>query len=505
MEIIKPEDRKYIELKKKSRYKRNNVKPYRVEQFDDLVDNGGELVLSMIKDFLTRKMPRFDRLDDYYMAENTDIYGKDDRQETYGTDQVSDHRVSHSFGEFITSFLTSYIVGQPITYDIKQSEEGKENADIKDAIDEFNLVNDINVHNYEVMTDASIYGEGMELIYQTGEGEDAKHKVVVLDRLNCFLVYDMTVENNIVAGVYFIDQEIDGKVMHKITVYSDKDIWESEMFDDGADRVTWKIPALHPYGEVPMNNIRNNRRNIGDYERVIPQIDAYDAAQSDTANYMTDLTDAVLAIWGSFNTNLTDEQVNALRKSRILLLGTSISENGSNVPSQAGYLYKQYDVQGVEAYKKRLENDIHKLSYTPNFNDEKFGGALSGEALSYKIIGLGQTRAAKTTYFTMGLDRRYRMLATAKNINPEKLMYVTYQFHPNLPKAVLEEFKAFMQSGGELSQKTKLSLLSFVKDPDEEIKQIEAEKQEAMDFLALDAYEQFNGRVTASEEEAATE
>ena len=186
------------------------------------------------------------------------------------------------------------------------------------------------------------------MIYQTGEGEDAKHKVVVLDRLNCFLVYDMTVENNIVAGVYFIDQEIDGKVMHKITVYSDKDIWESEMFDDGADRVTWKIPALHPYGEVPMNNIRNNRHNVGDYERVIPQIDAYDAAQSDTANYMTDLTDAVLAIWGSFNTNLTDEQVNALRKSRILLLGTSISENGSNVPSQAGYLYKQYDMR-VEA------------------------------------------------------------------------------------------------------------------------------------------------------------
>lgn len=36
------------------------------------------------------------------------------------------------------------------------------------------------------------------------------------------------------------------------------------------------------------------------YEDVIPLIDLYDAAQSDTANYMTDLNEATLVITGEF-------------------------------------------------------------------------------------------------------------------------------------------------------------------------------------------------------------
>ena len=34
-----------------------------------------------------------------------------------------------------------------------------------------------------------------------------------------------------------------------------------------------------------------------DFEKVIPLIDLYDNAQSDTANYMSDLNDAMLLVW----------------------------------------------------------------------------------------------------------------------------------------------------------------------------------------------------------------
>jgi len=49
---------------------------------------------------------------------------------------------------------------------------------------------------------------------------------------------------------------------------------------------------------VPVVEWQNNRERSGDWEKGIPIIDAYDAAESDTANYMSDLNDAMLVIKG---------------------------------------------------------------------------------------------------------------------------------------------------------------------------------------------------------------
>ena len=42
----------------------------------------------------------------------------------------------------------------------------------------------------------------------------------------------------------------------------------------------------HEWGEVPVTEYSPDRYRMGGYEDVIPLIDAYDAAQSDTANYI---------------------------------------------------------------------------------------------------------------------------------------------------------------------------------------------------------------------------
>ncbi len=51
----------------------------------------------------------------------------------------------------------------------------------------------------------------------------------------------------------------------------------------------------------PVVEYDNNRFRTGDFEHVISLIDLYDSAQSDTANYMTDLNDALLVISGDID------------------------------------------------------------------------------------------------------------------------------------------------------------------------------------------------------------
>ena len=471
--------------KLKARYKREKMLPFRARSVKELIENK-ELVPNMIRTFEAEKRPRLDRLDDYYMCENTDIYGRKERGEgIIGNPQrVADHRVANPFAPYITSFLTSFVAGNPITY-IHDDE------DVSNLITKFNTYNSIDSHTYEVFTDASIYGEGFELMYRT---EDDRDRVVLLPKLDTFIIYDNTIENNELAGVTMIYSNGAEGLETTVMIYTDEYIYTSEPLEKNNGKlIIAGEPQAHPYGEQPINAYKNNRFLIGDYERVIPSIDAYDAVQSDTANYMTDLTFAMLVLQGLLNPDMSADEIVKLKQSNIMLLGSGVDKEGRATNTKAEYLYKQYDVQGVEAYKKRLENDIHKFSSTPNFSNENIGAnsGVSGEALSFRLTGLNQTRVLKETFFTTGLQKRYRMLARANGFDPATIEDLTIEFHPNLSKAVLEELKAYAAAGGELSQETMLSQLSFIDDPKEEIEKMREEQvQRYKDYAAkYDAYD----------------
>ncbi len=64
----------------------------------------------------------------------------------------------------------------------------------------------------------------------------------------------------------------------------------------------------------------------------------------------------------------------------------------------AGYIYKQYDVAGTEAYKTRLVNDIYKLSHVPNLDDDRFNAQNSGVSLQYKMIGWSKLNQSKNRF-----------------------------------------------------------------------------------------------------------
>ena len=162
-------------------------------------------------------------------------------------------------------------------------------------------------------------------------------------------------------------------------------------------------------------------------------------------------------------------------------LQPGVTANGTEGKADAKYIYKQYDVQGSEAYKQRLEDDIHKFSNTPDLSDKAFGGNQSGEAMKYKLFGLEQKMATKVRYFKKGLMKRYKLLFTLKNIESSRnIDYtdVTITFTPNLPKAIKESVDIFNALNGGVSEKTRLALLDFIDNPNEEIEQMKKEELE---------------------------
>ena len=86
------------------------------------------------------------------------------------------------------------------------------------------------------------------------------------------------------------------------------------------------------------------------------------------------------------------EFMKQMRKARFMNLEPPMDYEGKEGSVDAKYLYKQYDVNGTEAYKKRVVNDIHKFTNTPDMTDENFSGVQSGEAMKWKVFGLDQER-----------------------------------------------------------------------------------------------------------------
>ena len=237
----------------------------------------------------------------------------------------------------------------------------------------------------------------------------------------------------------------------------------------------------HSHKEVPVVEYSSNRFRMGIYEDVLSQIDLYDSAQSDTANYMTDLNDALLVISGDIEAaGLSADDAAKMKDANMLLLESGVDINGNKTAVTAGYIYKQYDVQGVESHKDRVKSDIYETAMVPNLTDEKFSGVQSGEAMKYKLFGFQQMTATKQRLFKKSLTRRYRLLFNLKQevseLTNADLKGLKISFTPNLPKAILEELKALVDSGVQFSQETLLGLASFVESVQDEINKVKKEE-----------------------------
>ena len=445
--------------------------PFRYSSSEALLETaeGKKALKDMLTVFFESQKKRLRILSSYAKGENHSIlYGKRRLDK-----EKADYRVRHRWGGYISSFATSYVIGNPVTVGVLEGGQKEQLQTIKEI--EWN--NDINALNNDLAFDASVYGRAYEYHFRDRDNMD---RVVLISPLEMFVIRDLTVEQNIIGAVHL--PIYNGMV--NMTVYTKDQVITYKPFSYNSPALVVDEITKHNYNDIPVVEWWNNRYRMGDYESEISLIDAYDASESDTANYMSDLNDAMLLIKGDLEAiGATADNVAKMKDANTLLLQTGINATGQQTTADAGYIYKQYDVSGTEAYKNRLANDIHRFSRIPNLDDDRFNSTQSGIALLYKMIGLEQVRKDKETYFTKALRRRYELISNIhKAVNGPVIEAnkLTFTFHPNIPQDVWTEIKAYIEAGGEVSQETLLNNASFT-DYETEIDRIKKEEG-ASDF-----------------------
>lgn len=423
-----------------------------------------DILLDFIKHHQEQQVKRLSVLREYYLGNNVTMLSGKRRKE----DHLADHRSTHNFAEYISDFIKGYMTGIPIKTNYGDATE--KDIEVTENIRELNVLNDADDHNAEIALNQSIYGRAYEMLHRN---QDDETRFYEMDVTETFVIYDTTIERNPVAGVTYVKDEF----MNETTVhfYTSNKEYRFNL-DQAMTKLTYIKDGSHPFNGVPIIEYENNKYRTGDFEKVLNLIDLYDASQSDTANYMSDINDAMLAIIG--DVDLDSDDAKEMKKANIILVQPSVDQEGKTSNADAKYIYKQYDVAGSEAYKNRVFNDILLFTSTPNLLDSNFSGTQSGEALKYKLFGLAQKRATKERSFKKSLRNRYRLVNNvSKTVNEmtfeiDKLDIV---FTENLPKDIKAEMDWFISSGGRLSQETMLSQLTFIENAQDELDKMDEE------------------------------
>lgn len=405
-------------------------------------------ILKFIDGFKMQHLPRLAKLDRYYKNKN------DIKQRLFTDLTKPNNKMAHSWGNYITDTTTAFFLGEPVSY-------SGQDADIEllDYIFEQNDEQDLNL---QLATDQSIFGVAYELSYLD---EDAEIRFTKLNPLSTIVVFDDTVNANLLYAIRFMEIKdilTDTTTIH-IWLYDNKGTKYYTQVDNSS--LIFVSEDVHNFDIVPVSIFKNNDNQIGDFENQIDLIDMYDRLESDTANAFDYYNDCYLVFTGA----TVPDDISEMKQNRIL----EVPEGGS-----VAFLTKNANDLEQENTKNRVIADIHKFSKTPNMSDDNFANNVSGVAMKYKLLGLEHICSIKERKFKKGLQNRLWLISNVKEIKKgTDLQDIKITFKRNLPNNESEIAEMVNKLRGLVSTETLISQLPFVENVQDELDKLEKEKE----------------------------
>ena len=344
-----------------------------------------------------------------------------------------------------------------------------------EALRDFQLMNDTLDLNSEAVRKASAMGVSYRLLYVLEGSVDVKP--MNLQPYEVVYIYDQSIyEPQLVLRYYEIEQVLD-KYQTKYTVVEAYDQMNITYYIDNGRyefrRDTSKgVDGVQPhlFDRIPIIPMKNNEQMLGDAEKVLNLIDAYDAITSSTASEIEQLRLAYMYVKGA-GEYVDEDFVKRLEQTGIF----GLSEDG-----EVGFVNKQVNAEVVKQLLEELRKNIYQFAKSIDMSNN-FGGDM--RVIGWQVALLNLENASKITErkFTRALREQYRMLTEYwRKVGFVDINYLDLQFRftRNFPKDIYSEAQTLEILSNQVSMKTALGLMSFVDDPEDEIARMEMEREE---------------------------
>lgn len=445
--------------------------PERIKLADD-ISVTPEVIDYCLKKF-RRHQRRLSTLEKYYQNE-TAIQGR-----VMEDPEKPNNKISHSFGKYITKIATAYFMGYGVKYEVDSPDEAYKTA-YKQALDDILDSNMTKIKHFEEAKEMSKRGISYELLFIDPLGR-LRTQYYQADEM--IPIFSQTPANflTMVLRPYTLTS-IDGRSndVEYVDVYTKLYVYNFVRRRGGQWQLQEKFS--HNFSDVPVIIRMNNAELKGDYEDVIPQIDTYDKAVSDTSNNLDYFSDAYLVFEGIDDLNADDDDGNEMSVSDSAKVMKENRMIFAPAGCKPGFITKDADDTAAENHKNRTFKDIFFLSQVPNLTDEEFAGNLSGVAIKYKLFGLEELSIEKETYFRSSETKKVRLITEYINaLKNTKYDWrdVKLSFDRSAVANTYEAAQTINLLRDILSDRTLIGMYPEIDNPDEELKQRQKEQAEA--------------------------
>lgn len=429
-----------------------------------------EYMLKYIELFKVQRLPRLQKQQRYYDAKNDVIMNR-----TFNDLTKPNSKIAIPYASYIADNFVSYFVGKPITIN-------SQGAELLEQMQQILNSNDFDTHNITIAKDVAVYGYGAELLYID---ENKQIKFARLEPTGIVPIYSNDIREELVYCIRFYDEQdvLSNEVTTIIEVYTDTNIIT---YKNNARGLTLIDNVEHHFKKVPICIYKNNEGLKGDFEKVIPLIDAYDLAMADTSNGIQFFNDCYMLFKGV--DTLEPEEIQAMKENRVIAVTGADGQN-----PDVTFLTKTSNDLEMENFKNRLVQEIHKQSKMPNIEEVANKSHVSASAVRMSLLSTEQVIAIKEKEFTKTLQRKFELIVNilnmlGANFDATKLTIV---FNRNVPQAIETMADAISKLVGIVSKETILEQLPIVSDVKLELERLEKEttNNPYMDWSAPDAEE----------------
>lgn len=299
----------------------------------------------------------------------------------------------------IVNFKVGFLLQQPIQYVSRKSKEKTNEIEI------FNQY--LNIENKkgkdeEIATTQSTCGTAFRLTIQNNdflvENDVSPFKIRNVDPKCAYVVYSSDYEERPLLGV-IIDKVLNdaGEQVYRFQAYTKTKFYE--VINDG---IVVNVP--HSFKNIPLVEYPLNKDRIGDFEPVIPLLDAINLVSSNRIDGVEQFIQSIMVFK---NVDIEDDDFIKLKE----LGAIKIKDNGE-LEADVKFLSQELNQQQVQTLKNDLYNVVLKIVGMPSQGDGNTGDSSNNGAVILKNGWQGaEARAGKTEIMFENSERMFLRVA----------------------------------------------------------------------------------------------
>lgn len=261
--------------------------------------------------------------------------------------------------------------------------------------------------------------------------------------------------------VYYVMQ--DEEVILDAEMYLDDNNAYDGHFRVGSEPSSW--------GRIPFIYFKNNDFELPDLQFVKTLVDGYDVTRSDVANLLEEIKNLIYILKGYGGEDLS-EFVRDLAYYKGIIID---SDDDAGVDT----IENNINIDAAKEHYNTLKKDIFDFGQGVDKNSDKMGNNQSGIALKFIYSGLDLKCNALEGWFNWGFEELIRFVDIYLEITKQKVSDkdISIIFNRDIAINESQAITDAQNSKGVISDKTIIANHPWVKNTDDEIKQIEQESQ----------------------------